>query len=303
MQVITANLGTFNDYIYTVIFAKHNNQWLYCRSKARNVFETAGGHIEPGETPLEAAKRELYEETGASDFDITPAFDYSVTREDGTTSGQVFFAKINTLGPMPDFEMAEVGLFDALPDKMRFPEITPILYNNLQVWLNIQTKKDELWDIYDANCNPTGKIHRRGDPLPPGDYHLMVMVCILNSKGQFLITKRDSTKGHGGMWEFQGGSAEAGDNSLAAALREAKEEVGLSLNPEKGKCIQTIQRNDGFIDIWIFRQDFDIKDVVLQPGETVDVKYATTQEIREMIATGQFVPGDEINDAVLRLQL
>ena len=35
-------------------------------------------------------------------------------------------------------------------------------------------------------------------------------------------------------WETTGGSALAGDDSLTAALRETKEELGIDLDPQKG---------------------------------------------------------------------
>ena len=57
---------------YSVIMAKHKGQWLYVRHKERTTWEIPGGHIEDGETPMEAAGRELQEETGAICFDLTP---------------------------------------------------------------------------------------------------------------------------------------------------------------------------------------------------------------------------------------
>jgi len=53
--------------------------------------------------------------------------------------GQVFFANIHTLGDIPDFEMAEVKLFDTIPESMRFPKILPVLYDRMQEWLNSQS--------------------------------------------------------------------------------------------------------------------------------------------------------------------
>ena len=290
MHVITEPQGKLRNYVYTVIFAKYKDKWLYCRAKTRQVFETAGGHIEPGETPLMAAKRELYEETGVTDFAIMPAFDYAVTNNSTTTNGKVFYAEVKTLGEMPNHEMAEVALFDSLPTAMRFPEITPVLYKHLQGWLNIRSAEDERMDIYDINRKFTGRTHRRGDPLPDSDYRLVVVICVINSQGQFLLTKRAPNKGYGGLWEFPGGSAIAGDDSLTAALREANEEAGITLQPEKGRLLTTLYPSNTFFDVWLFKQDFDIEDIVLQPGETVDAKLATIEEVRAIVAKGEFVP-------------
>jgi 8-oxo-dGTP diphosphatase len=132
MQVKTADLNSLKNYSFVVIFARYQDKWLYCRAKERDAFETAGGHIEQGETPLDAAKRELYEETGAIKYDITPAFDYSVHKPEGYSCGQVFLARIQKLGDIPEYEMAEVRLFDSIPDKMRFPQILPVLYEKFQ---------------------------------------------------------------------------------------------------------------------------------------------------------------------------
>jgi 8-oxo-dGTP diphosphatase len=226
-----------NGYRFVVIFARYQNKWLYCRAKERDTFETAGGRIEKGETPLEAAKRELYEETGAVKFEIKPAFDYSVHTPSDFSNGQVYLAYIQELGEIPEYEMAEVKLFVTIPDKTRFPWILPVLYERLQGWLNLQSAKDELWDVYDSERNLTGRTHRRADPLHKGDYHLVVHVWLQNSKGEFLISKRAPNKGYPNMWEMVGGSAIMGDDSISAAVREVKEEIGLDLKRENGRCM------------------------------------------------------------------
>lgn len=135
-KVDTYPLGYAKDYRFVVIFVRMNGKWLYARAKTRTVWETAGGHIEEGETPSDAAKRELWEETGAVDFEIRPMFDYCVHVPDEFAYGQVFLADVTKLGPLPEeFEMAEVELYDTYPDAMRFPAILPVLYRKINEML------------------------------------------------------------------------------------------------------------------------------------------------------------------------
>ena len=284
--------GELGSYHFVSVYVRYQGKWLFCRAKSRDTFETVGGHIEPGETPLQAAKRELFEETGALRFDITHAFDYYAQFPTESYNTQIFLAQIHELGALPDYEMAETTLFDALPAKLRFPNIEPVLFRYLQGWMNLNSAKDEMWDVYDENRNLTGKVHRRIDPMPEGGYHLVVIAMLQNSKDEYLITKRALTKGFPGMWEFPGGSAVAGDDSLAGVLKEVKEETGLDAEADKVKIAASYTRADAHVDIWLFKQDFDLEDVVLQEGETIDARYAKKEEILEMIKRGDFVSNE-----------
>ena len=125
-------LGTLAPYKYVVVRSKFEGKILLSRHRDRSTWETQGGHIEPGETPMDAARRELYEESGAVDFDIRPVFDYWAGDENGGASGQVFAAQIRTLGPMPRSEMAEVRAFDEVPPNVTYPAITPELFSSLE---------------------------------------------------------------------------------------------------------------------------------------------------------------------------
>lgn len=270
-----------------VVFARLQGKWVLCRHKERTTWETPGGHREKSETILDAAKRELMEETGAKIFDITPV--YSVS--DGETSGIICFSEIHSLGSLPDkSEMAEVKAFDFLPESTTYPDLYKTAFDKVQGWLNAQSNAGEIWDIYDKDRNPTGRTHKRGDPLAPGDYHLVVHVWLKNQKGEYLITRRAPNKGYPNMWEATGGSALSGDDSLTAAIREVKEETGLTADPSLGKCIMSYMREDCFTDVWLFEQDFSLSDVVLQEGETTDKMYAGKEKINSLLKEGAFVP-------------
>ncbi len=94
----------------------------------------------------------------------------------------------------------------------------------------------ELWDIYDKDRVKTGKTMVRGAEFAPDSYHMVVHVCIFNSKGEMLIQQRQPFKeGFPNLWDITvGGSATMGDSSQDAAEREVFEEIGLKLNLQQG---------------------------------------------------------------------
>jgi len=149
----------------------------------------------------------------------------------------------------------------------------------------------EMWDVLDKNRVSTGRLHRRGEPLAPGDYHLVVSVWIKNSEGRYLISKRAPEIPGAGMWQCTAGSAIAGDSSLTAALREAREELGVELNPSMGRCLYEKIAGTAIWDVWLFTHDIDITDIALQEGETCDAKWAAPSEILDLYNAGVFAPG------------
>ncbi|HPT20869.1 MAG TPA: NUDIX domain-containing protein [Bacteroidales bacterium] len=115
---------------YAVISAKFRNKWIFVRHNERKTWEIAGGHIEEGETPLEAAQRELMEETGALKFNLRCVATYSVKDHEGIRFGRLYLAKVFEIGSIPDVsEIAEVFLSDHLPENLTYPDIQPYLFN------------------------------------------------------------------------------------------------------------------------------------------------------------------------------
>jgi len=130
MRVTTVHPpGSLSGHKFVVVTARYRGGLLLCRKKGRDTWETPGGHIEPGESAMEAAKRELWEETGAAEFEIEGAFDYYCADDLGWANGQVFAAEVTRLGKVPDeFEMEEVRAFSSLPEKMSYPHILPVIW-------------------------------------------------------------------------------------------------------------------------------------------------------------------------------
>ena len=130
----TYPFGSLKQYKYALVLSEYQGKILLSRHKARSTWETQGGHIEPGEQPLDAAKRELFEESGAVDFTLTPLCDCRAGEEgaDGWDNGIAYRAVIRELGPLPESEMAEVRQFDALPDNLTYPGLTAALFRCLR---------------------------------------------------------------------------------------------------------------------------------------------------------------------------
>ena len=61
MAKIEYPAGWLQDIEIVIIFTRYQDKWVYCWHKYRKSYEHPGGHVEADETPMKAAKRELFE--------------------------------------------------------------------------------------------------------------------------------------------------------------------------------------------------------------------------------------------------
>lgn len=115
--------------MYVVIAVRHKGGWLFVKHRRRGGYEMPAGHPDGGETSVEAAVRELTEETGARDFIMEPITYYYVSSGSGKQYGRLFLAEVETLGELTDTEEIEaVRIFRRLPRKLSLPEVMTFLY-------------------------------------------------------------------------------------------------------------------------------------------------------------------------------
>jgi len=115
--------GSLEHIGYVSMVVKYNEKFVFSYHRKSEKWDHIGGHVEKGETPLAAAKRELFEETGAIDFDIVPVFDCETFKQDGTLHNNTrkYFVKVREFTNLPDgSEMDKIGFFDEIPVDFRY---------------------------------------------------------------------------------------------------------------------------------------------------------------------------------------
>lgn len=125
-EMQTFDLGVCDESEYTrvICVCRYQGHYLFSYNKKRKGWEIPGGHIEEGETWEEAAKREMYEETGATNILLTPICVYKIS-----SYGILCFCEIVERGDLPQqYEMSEILLSDDLPDNLTFPDSSTIFF-------------------------------------------------------------------------------------------------------------------------------------------------------------------------------
>jgi isopentenyldiphosphate isomerase len=150
----------------------------------------------------------------------------------------------------------------------------------------------ERWDEYTVDRVRTGRLLHRGQPLLENQLHLVVHACVFNQDGEMLIQQRHSQKdGWPNLWDITaGGSALAGESSQTAMARELFEELGIKLDLQGIRPHLTVNFEFGFDDYYLLHHDLLIESLTLQEGEVQQVKWASLDEIKRLLASGDFIP-------------
>lgn len=123
---------------YAVIVTRSQGKWVFCKHRERDTYEVPGGHREAGESIEEAARRELYEETGAIEFELRTVCVYSVTScsEAGAQGeesfGMLYEADVEKFEPELHSEIEQIMITEDFPQKWTYPEIQPKLIREIQ---------------------------------------------------------------------------------------------------------------------------------------------------------------------------
>lgn len=150
----------------------------------------------------------------------------------------------------------------------------------------------EIFDLYTVDREKTGETRACVAVHPKGFYHMVVHICIFGSDGKMLIQQRQKTKsGWPNLWDVSSaGAVVSGETSRDGAHRELLEELGVDISFDEMRPSMTVNFDNGFDDIYLINKDVELKDLKLQTEEVKDARFASMDEILDMLDKGQFVP-------------
>lgn len=136
-------------------------------------------------------------------------------------------------------------------------------------------------DLYDKNSNKTNKTYFKGDPIPDGYYPMVVMVCIQNSDGKFLMQKRVPEKG--GDWGVTGGHPKSGETPIEGMMTEIKEELGLDFSTEELEVFSEGCDGTDCYKMFYAKRDINFDEITIQKEELTEVRWFSMDDLQDMV--------------------
>lgn len=151
----------------------------------------------------------------------------------------------------------------------------------------------ELIDILSPDGTPTRTTCAKAEAHRTGAWHRAAHVWLVTPDRRVLLQRRALAKDNWpGKWDISvAGHVSAGESAIDAAVREAREELGLDLNPSELKHIGTLPEqfvlhggtylDNEIHEVFLVRRHIDLSALVLDPDEVAEVALVTVGELAE----------------------
>jgi 8-oxo-dGTP diphosphatase len=199
-----------------------------------HIWGLPGGVMEPGESILEAARRELFEETGllAGDLRLVgiytdPRYDSAYPNGDQVQQFNILFEGHLQGGRMQAQEGETSDLAFFAPQDIPF-EGMPNFY--VDMLHGVLRGGGPSFEPPSAAPRLESNINRVRGCIGHEVYVAAgAMVAVLDERGRLLVERRVDD----GWWSLPGGFTDLGENAAHTALREVLEETNLLVQPER----------------------------------------------------------------------
>lgn len=212
------NCSTEHNPTFIIIAVRWKGNWVFVKRKDSDRFGLPGGRVRLNESPLIAARRVLYEQTGITAGKLYPICNYSLSTTQTfnahmprkETYGRLYYIEALCKTALPDFEIETTREDGWIPqdNEWAYPILQKPIFRKACTWLeevrNNGAPESEAF-FFEKVCG-------------------MVPYCVKDGVRHYLVIQNLS--GHIG---FPKGHTENGETEVNTALREAREEAGLTL--------------------------------------------------------------------------
>lgn len=152
----------------------------------------------------------------------------------------------------------------------------------------------ELIDIYDNLGQKSGKSEEKDEAHRKAHIHKGVCVWIINSKDEILLQTRNSHVMFPNRMDISfSGHIHAGETALDTAIREGKEELGITLETDKLQYLFSCREYgelDGYYeneidDVFLYRTDLLLEEYSFYDNEVKEVSYVPIEKFKLMVET------------------
>ena len=155
----------------------------------------------------------------------------------------------------------------------------------------------EYREVFRRDGTDTGRRVDKHAPRVPGEYYLHAIVILKTEDspyagtgtGLYVMQQRSlKARFYAGKWDVTGGGVQAGETPAQAASREAREELGLDVDPDRLRLFHTyrVDWDDGtglFISVFACRVAVPEEGIRFDPAEVHDVRIVPFPAFRQAV--------------------
>lgn len=150
----------------------------------------------------------------------------------------------------------------------------------------------EYLQVFDENKNMLDESIERDlkKTLTGNKYFMIILLFIENNKKEFLF--QVTSKERDSIIATTGGHVTKGDDGLRTTIKEAEEELGITLLPSDLEYVDTFKINNCYAEVYYTNKDINIDDIKLQDEEVDSVAWYSVDEINKLILEDKIRKGN-----------